>query len=246
MHSEITLDQHTDRVAPILWLQLSRGGAGSAFPFEADHSGAAADISFGDRAAVSVGHSGLGVFGLYVEAIDVVQIAIPGFGDDRERPPIFERQRGAVLQLPGDNRVAHDPHAVGVGDHHRTVKKAGFIDPGGASHFAIAVFGEPAGKNRIDGRLASRKNGGDAGAHGAFAHFQFSFAGNQGAVADFDAFHVGDGIERAGRAFEGHAQVAGARSRLSGGRGGHQEQCSQQNQSFHFHQWPIARNLIPD
>ena len=66
--------------------------------------------------------------------------------------------------------------------------------------------------------LAARQNGGDSGAYRAFADLQLAGAGDQSGVADFDALHVGDGVERAGRAVEGNAQVAGARLRLCGGR----------------------------
>jgi hypothetical protein len=72
----------------------------------------------------------------------------------------------AALDLPGDDRVAHHADAVGVGDHDRTVEKAGVVDPGGAGHFAVAVEGEPGGEDGVVGSLAAGMDGGDAGAHG--------------------------------------------------------------------------------
>ena len=51
--------------------------------------------------------------------------------------------------------------------------------------------------------------------------FRRAAARNQRRVADFHALHVGDGIERAGSAVEGNAQVSGAWFGL--GRGGGQK-----------------------
>src|SRR5450631_2900918 len=108
MHAEIALNQNADGVASGFFGQLARSRPSAALPFEADHSGAAADVAFGDGATVSICHRRASVFGGDVETIDVVQVAIPGFGNDGQRPPIFERERSAVLQLPGDDRVADD------------------------------------------------------------------------------------------------------------------------------------------
>ena len=115
-----------------------------------------------------------------------------------------------MLELPVDHGVAHDADAVGVGDHHRAVEKSGFLDPCGAGHLAIAIFGEPSGKDRIHGALPARENRRHARADRPNANLQFSFAGNQRAIADFDALHIGDGIERARRAFKWHAEIAGS------------------------------------
>ena len=50
---------------------------------------------------------------------------------------------------------------------------------------------------------------------GPCADLQFSFTGDERGVADGDAGDVGDGVERAGRAVKGNAEIAGAR--LGGG-----------------------------
>src|SRR5207237_1390031 len=82
----------------------------------ADHSGAAADCAFFDIAVMSSVDGMESVFGLHVETIDVVEPAIPGFGNDRQRPPIAGRIGLAVSYAPLDDRIAYDSNAVGVGD----------------------------------------------------------------------------------------------------------------------------------
>ena len=111
--------------------------------------------------------------------------------------------------------IAHHTDAVRVGDHHRAFEKSGLFHPGRAGHFAVAVLGEPAGKNGIaHGFLAARQNCGDAGADRSLADLQFSFTGDERGVANGYAGHVGDGVERTGRAVKGNAEIASAR--LSG------------------------------
>src|SRR5437868_5834949 len=93
---------------------------------------------------------------LHVKSIYVVQIAIPGLGDNGQRPPIALLVRWAVLHAPCDDGVANHADAMRVGDHDGTVEKAGLFYPGRAGHFAIAVEGEPSGKYRVFGILAPR------------------------------------------------------------------------------------------
>ena len=91
----------------------------------------------------------------------------------------------AVVDAPLNDRVADDADAVGVGDHHRAFEEAGFFDPSGASHFAVAIFGEPAGENGIARWIrTTREHRGDTGADRAFADLEFSFAGDERGVAD--------------------------------------------------------------
>ena len=101
---------------------------------------------------------------------------------------------------------------MGICDHNRTIEEAGFLYPRSAGHFTVAIPERPpAGEYGIaHGIFAAGEDGGDAGADWAFANLQFSFARDEGRVADGDAGNVGDGVERAGRAIEGNAQIAGA------------------------------------
>src|ERR1700729_1406499 len=117
MYAEVALDQHSYGVATVFFAKLARCRAGAAFPFETNHSRSAADVTFGDRTAMCTGHRCVSVGRRHMKTIDVVQVAVPGFGDDGKRPPVLQRKRGGVLELPGDHGVANDSDAVGVGDH---------------------------------------------------------------------------------------------------------------------------------
>src|ERR1700752_2252638 len=99
-----------------------------------------------------------------------------------------------MLDLPGDDGVADDTHAMRVGDHHGTIEKSGVFDPGGTSHLTVAVQGEPGGEDGVVGAFTARMNGGDTGADGTFSDLEFAAAGNQSSMTHLDAFNVGDGI----------------------------------------------------
>ena len=64
------------------------------------------------------------VLRLHVKAVDVVEIAVPGFGHDRQRPPVAGRIGFALSDAPLDCGVAHHADAVGVGDQHRAFEEA--------------------------------------------------------------------------------------------------------------------------
>ncbi len=102
-----------------------------------------------------------------------------------------------MLHAPGNHRVAHHAHAVRVRDHHRAIEEARIFDPCGPGHFAVAVEGEPAGKDRILKIVAAGKNGSHTRPDRADTDLQRAATGNESGMPDFDAFYVGDGIERA-------------------------------------------------
>ena len=148
-----------------------------------------------------------------VKAVDVVEVAVVGLGDDRQCPEdvrlVRQRFEMSVLDLPLDDRVAHDADGVRVGQHDRPLEKSGLGDPGGARHLAVAVQRVPAGEDRVV-LAAARQDGRHAGAHGPLAALQRSFAADQRHVPDFDAGDVGDRVQGPGRAVEWHPQVARA------------------------------------
>ena len=239
--SVVALHEDADRVASGFCVEHARTRSDSALEFVADHARAAADVAFFDGPGVSDVEGVPGVFGLHVESVDVVEIAVPGFGDDRKRPPVAFHIGRAVLDLPGDDGVANHANAVRVGDHDGAIEESGVVDPGCAGHFAVAVEREPGGENGVVAGLSARMNGGDAGAHRAFADFEFAFAGDERGVADLDSFDVGDGIVGAGSAVEGNAEIAGAGLGLSrhslgrddGGQSGDENECGATDCSGH-------------
>jgi len=214
--SVVALHEDADGIAAGFSIEHAGSSADAAFEFVADHSGAAADIAFFDGAGVGDVEGVPGVFGMNVESVDVVEPAVPGFGNDGQGPEVAFHVRRRVLHFPGDDGVAYDPDAVRVGDHYGSVEKAGVFDPGGSGHFAVAVEGEPGGEDGVVGSFAARVNRGDAGAHGTFADYEFAIAGDESGVSDFEAFHVSDGVVGAGSAVEGDAEIAGAGLGLGG------------------------------
>jgi hypothetical protein len=208
--SVVALDEDADGIASSLGFEHAGRGADAAFELIADHAGATADIAFFDRAGVGDVEGVEGVFGLDVKSVDVVEPAVPGFGDHGQRPEVAFHVGRAVLDLPGNDGVAHDSDAVRVGDHYGAGEEAGVVDPGGAGHLTVAVEGEPGGEDGVVGSFAARMNGGDAGAHGSLADYEFAFAGDERGVSDLDAFDVGDGVVAAGSAIEGDSEIAGA------------------------------------
>ena len=147
--SVVALDEDADGIASSFSVEDTGGGADAAFEFVADHAGAAADVAFFDGAGVGDVEGVAGVFGVDVESVDVIEPAVPGFGDDGEGPPVAFHVGRAVFYFPGDDGVADDADAVGVGDHDGAVEEAGVVDPGGAGHFTVAVEGEPGGEDGV-------------------------------------------------------------------------------------------------
>src|ERR1700756_4654074 len=185
-------------------------------------------------------HRGDGVVGLYVEAVDIVQFAIPRFGHHRERPPVFKRNRGSVLYLPVDNGVAYYAHAVRVGDHHGAIEKTGFLDPRGASYLAIAIFREPSSKYGIHGGFSSGENCRDTGANRSDTNLQLSFTADQGAIANLDSFDVCDRIERTGCSFKWNSEVASTLSDLGARVCDTTNQDEQNRDGVNLHRWSPA------
>jgi hypothetical protein len=228
------LHQHTYRVAAGAIGQPPAGGADAALEAETDHARAAADVSLGHPARGRSLHRLEGVRLGDVEPVDVAQVPVPGFGHHRETAVEGVREPGAA---PLDHRVAHGPDAVGVGDGDRVDQQSVVVDPGRARHFAVPVEAEPSGEYRIQVFLAPRKDGGDAGSYRPLPDHQFPRSPHDRDVSNRDAGNVGDRVERARRAFERYADVAGALRRL-GRRPGHQgehrrEQCAEHASGLH-------------
>src|SRR5258708_24302 len=174
----VALHQHADGIATLFRVEDARTGTDPSLEFVTDHARAAADIAFFDRPAVSGIECMPCVLGFDVESVNVVEIAIPGLGDYRERPPVALHVGTAALDLPGDDCVSNHSDAVRVGDHHGTIEKSGVVDPGRAGHLSIAVECEPGGEHGVVAGFAARMNGCDSGANGTFANLKFAIPGD--------------------------------------------------------------------
>ena len=147
-----------------------------------------------------------------VETVDIVQPAVIGFGDDRQREPHGGRADRSLFDLIGDDGVAHHADAVRIGDHHRSFQVSRLLDPVRARHLSVAIEREHAGKYRLGGIPAPGQDGSHAGADRPLADFKFAIARNQRAVPDLHAFHVGDRVPSTGRPLKRNSEVAGTRS----------------------------------
>ena len=125
----VGLHQHPDGVVRPALAELARGRADAALEFVADHARPAADVAFGHAPGPRAGPGREDVLLLDVETVDVVEVAVIGLGDDRQRPPHGGRADRALFDLIGDDGVAHHADAVRVGDHDRPFEVAGLLDP---------------------------------------------------------------------------------------------------------------------
>src|ERR1041385_3604397 len=116
-----------------------------------------------------------------------------------------------MFDSPGDDSVARDTDAMRVGNYDWTFQKPALIYPRGSGHLAIAVQTEIAGVNRVVQRIVSTRNDCcNAGAHRAFAYFQFSFATDQRRVADLHTGNIRNRVQFPRGAIERHAEIARA------------------------------------
>src|SRR4051812_27962083 len=106
---------------------------------------------------------------LDVEAIDVVQVAVPRLRHYGEAAVEHVRKPGPA---PFDHGIAHRPHTVRIGDGDRIWHHPVVLYPRRAGHFSVAIEAEPAGKNRRQIAFAPRKYGGHPGANRSNAYLQ--------------------------------------------------------------------------
>ena len=117
----------------------ARRRADAALEAVADHPGAAADRALGDRPPAAAASAAATCSGPDVEAVDVVEEAVPRLADDRQAPRSLARRRR------GDQRVADDADRVRVGERDRARQQAGVAHPLEPGQLAVAVdAGQPA------------------------------------------------------------------------------------------------------
>src|SRR5215469_15876918 len=102
--TEVALYEDAHGIAAVLGRQDPRSGADTALVAKADHAGPAADRAFLDRSRMRGVERVEYVLGLHVKAVDVVEPAVPGLRDHRQRPPAAGVVRRSMVYPPGDDR----------------------------------------------------------------------------------------------------------------------------------------------
>src|SRR5688572_3358475 len=121
-----------------------------------------------------------------MEAVDVVQPAVPRFGHDWQRPGNFTA--GAQTDLVGHQRLVDGADAVGVGQPDRRRQLAALADPFQAGHLAVAVEPVGRGEDWLAGYVAVvREQDRHTGTDRAAANAQRPVARDERAVPDADA-----------------------------------------------------------
>src|ERR1051325_9322229 len=76
----VRLHQNSHYITAALFVENARGRSGSALEFVANHSGPAANATFGDWATLGAFERVDRIIRLNVKAVDVIEIPVPGFG----------------------------------------------------------------------------------------------------------------------------------------------------------------------
>ena len=171
------------------------------------------------------------VLGLHVKAVDVVEIAVPGLGHHRQRPPVLARRRVAWRTAPGDDRVAHDADAVRVRDHHRALRGSRTPRARCVPVISPLPFSENQPAEAPDRRGSSLPRGRIAVTPVRTACLRIRW--RSASSGRPHARHVGDRVQRARRAIERDAEIARARRRRCRYQCSHGEQDSGAAQQLH-------------
>ena len=130
----------------------------------ADHSGAAADVALGDRTVGRRRQRGVHVLGADVEAVDVVERAVVGLADDRQRPDARRSWRGPAP--PASMSASRTTPTLWVFVIPiAPAQHPGLPDPLEPGELAVAVEPMRPGEDRLGPDVAIvRDDDGDAGA----------------------------------------------------------------------------------
>ena len=146
-----------------------------------------------------------------MEAVDVIQPSIPGLRHDRQRPPVALHIGMPMFHFPCNHGIANDAHAMRVGDHYRSIEKAGVFHPRCAGHLAVAVFREPRCEDSASRPFSPGQHCRNSGTHRPLAHFQRTLARNQSRMPDLNAFYIRDRIKGTRDAVKWNSQITGTR-----------------------------------
>ena len=79
------------------------------------------------------------IFWFNVKAINVIEPTVPGFGDNRQAPPVASLIGWRLFNAPVNNGVACDADAMRVRNNDWSLKKAALFKPRCAGHFTVAI-----------------------------------------------------------------------------------------------------------
>jgi hypothetical protein len=134
------------------------------------------------------------MLGCHVKAVDVVEHAVPRLANHGQPPDHRSPSGGHVVQ----QGIAHDAHAVGVGDRHRGGEQPRLAYPLEAGHLAVAVESMGPREHGKRPHVVRRQDDGHPGAHGAVTDLERPRALDEGRMPDPHVGDVGDRILRAG------------------------------------------------
>jgi hypothetical protein len=163
----------------------------------ADHPRPAPDVALGHGAVArrGAGERLVDVVHRHVEAVDVVQQAIPGLAGDRQRPE--RRPERQLADGVADDPVVDDTDAVGVRDPDRPGQQAGLADPLEPGQLAVPVQAVAAGVDRPGEDVALvRQDHRHARPDRALADDEATLAADDRRVADADAGDIRDRVPR--------------------------------------------------
>ena len=203
---KLGLHENAKRIAPAVNLQEPRGRAVSGLEIIGQHSRAATRAPQRNGAAPGAVECGDRVFGRHVKAVNVVEVAVIGFGGNGKAPVLAGTYTAA--HKPADGRIPRHAARMGVGDGNGRLQLARFLYPDDARHLAIAVQRIIArGAGHIGLGFPPRKNSGNAGSHRSVARSQGAIARNQRHLAHLHARHIGDRVPWPGHARKRQPQL---------------------------------------
>ena len=206
----IALHQDAHGIATLRFGKPARRRADAAFEAVTHHARAAPDTALRHRTTARSVERGNGMLARHVKPVQVVEPSVERLRHHRQTPRLQPGSR----HLPPQDRIAHDPDAVRVGDRDRSLEDPALVQPRRAGHLAVAVQREPRAEHRVRAALSARMHHGHARAHRPLPHDERAAASDQRRVTDLYTGDVGNGIEHAWRAADQRRDAELARAGL--------------------------------
>ena len=225
-------------------LDDARRRADAALPLAADHAGAGADGPLGHRSGRRAEHCRPDVLGRDLGAPGVVEpgvVALADHGDGHHIPTDRRLELGEQL----DDRIPGPSHLHRGREQDRRLEHAPLADLDRRGQLARAVEHGHARRPSVADDLADRSgdDGGDARTSDPAPRRRVGLVPPDGAVADEDPRHVGDGVARPGRQqADLDAQVPGPGAQ---GRCRHRRDCTQPPSRWLLARVGLGRGMEP-